>query len=850
MPSDQSVRIFTIVSKNYLHYAIVLMESLAAYLPEARLSVILCDRSEGLDTSVFPFEVIELESLAIPHLDRLLYHYTILELNTAIKPFVFSHLMERGDATKIIYFDPDIKIYSDLAPMVRLLDRHDILLTPHLTDFLDDDRHPSDLSILQSGTYNLGFLALRCCAASERMLSWWQGKLLRDCVVDIPRGLFTDQKWIDLVPGIVERVGIIRHSGWNVAYWNLKHRQVEQQDGEYCVNGEPLVFFHFSGYVVGNDSISKHQDRFRLSALPEVVRQLFTGYAEDVAAAGQSRFASLGYAFATLHDGTPLPDMGRALLRMGLDWSRPHPDLRTAEGAALIVRLLNRPVDSISPTITALADTLYQRRQDLQMAFPDYLGAHRVAFGAWFVQNAGKEEQVAPVFVAPMMEQHTNVATHDGAAAPETPPPASLASRFFQAIYRVAWKQRALARPLLQPETRTRIRNLLLQRAYAAPAAATGQSSPALPADGMNIIGYIRAESGVGESARCMIRTLEAADIPYSLTDFRTGNISRMGEQVDDDREQGVRYGVSLFHVNADQILLARDTLGSKYFGANTYRVGYWAWELPEFPEIWQNAFTHLDEIWVPSTFCQNAVAACSPLPVVCIPHAIDVERQVTADRARFGLSAENLIFFTMADMLSVPERKNPLGAVEAFARAFPAGNEPVTLVVKISNSEVRPDILAVLQDYCQRLPTILLLDGYLDRAELYTLIESSDVFVSLHRSEGFGLGIAEAMSRGKAVVATGWSGNMDFMTVGNSLVVDHRLIQLERDLGPYRQGSVWADPDPDQAAYQMQRLLAEPDLRRELGKRALADCRRQLAPAAVGKLARQRLNRIRKRLL
>src|SRR6185295_17596714 len=149
------------------------------------------------------------------------------------------------------------------------LEQAQIVLTPHLTGRLDDGRNPSELAILQSGSYNLGFIALNRSEETRRFVEWWQSKLLRDCVVDIPRGLFTDQKWIDLVPGMYGGVAVERDPGWNVAYWNLNHRTVTRAaDGSFHVDGRPLLFFHFSGFAPGAKLLSKHQDRFALEDLP------------------------------------------------------------------------------------------------------------------------------------------------------------------------------------------------------------------------------------------------------------------------------------------------------------------------------------------------------------------------------------------------------------------------------------------------------------------------------------------------------------------------------------------------------------------------------------------------------
>jgi glycosyltransferase involved in cell wall biosynthesis len=865
--------VFTIVSKNYLHYAINLMRSVRKHLPDARRVVALCDRSEGLDLTDLPFEVIELESLEIPNLDRLLYQYSILELNTAIKPFVFSHLFA-ASPSKVIYFDPDIQLFSSGEELLNQLDHHDVILTPHLTDFLEDDRHPSDLAILQSGTYNLGFLGLRRSDTATRLLKWWQNKLLRDCVVDIPRGLFTDQKWMDLIPGIFDRVHIERHPGWNVAYWNLPHREIIERDNEFLVNGHALFFFHFSGYNGGTGSISKHQDRYVMKDLPVATQKLFRIYGQNVDQCGRAQFAPLPYAFSTLYGGIPLPDIGRIVLRNQLTWREGLPDFRTAEGEAFIIDFLNQPEDRESPVITRLALACHRQRVDLQAAFPDVMRINRSAFLAWFNTGGRREHHLDDAFFPALANLPITVkagsfsanAAEYPAAAGQTLKP-TLGNRIYQTAFRVAWPVRSYVRPFLGAHGRQRVAQFLLRQAYEQPLAtlekpvksAPGTDNPvaspkssissSLDFLGINLIGYVRAESGIGESSRATIRCLTAVGIPFSIIDFRTGNVSRMGEHVESSQERGLSYGINLFHINADQLNLAVSTLGEDNF-AGGYSIGYWAWELEHFPEEWVGAFKRLDEVWVPSTFCQRAIAEKSPVPVLCVPHSVVHGQPSAPDRQRFGLRQDSVVFLTMADLLSISERKNPLGVVEAFARAFKNDDQAVELVVKLSNVDADPKAFKQMQQIADGFPNIHFIEGYLDRKDLSSLFDSADCFVSLHRSEGFGLGMAEAMVRGKVVIGTGWSGNTDFMNTSNSLLVSYRLIPLEKDFGPYRKGELWADPDMDDAARKMQMVATQADLRLLIGSRAQMDCQMNLSPAMIGNTILNRLNRISVRIL
>ena len=425
----------------------------------------------------------------------------------------------------------------------------------------------------------------------------------------------------------------------------------------------------------------------------------------------------------------------------------------------------------------------------------------------------------------------------------------------YRMAYRLAWNARDLLRPLTTPQMRSRVRSYLVKHAYPAqpvaaapPMAASTPAgpTPALPF-GVTVVGYVRAESGVGESARATLRALACTHLSHAVHDFRDGNVSRMGEDVDAALDTGARHAISLFHINADQIPHARASLGDHWFGV-PYRIGFWAWELERFPEAWQDAFDHIDEVWVPSTFCQRAVAERSPVPVLCIPHAVSVPERLQPDRVRFGLRADSVVFLAMADVMSSPERKNPFGAIDAFVRAFGAQPRGVELVVKVSNGERDPAAMQRLRDLAASCTGLHLIDGYLDRSALNSLIDSADAFVSLHRAEGFGLVNAEAMARGKVVIATAWSGNMDFMSASNSMPVDYRLRQIDADIGPYRRGERWAEPDLDDAAAKMCQVATDAGLRLRLGERARADCQATLSPPVVARLIEARLATVRAR--
>lgn len=904
---------FTIVSNNYRHFARTLVASVRRYSPEIDAFVAICDNPAPVRDPRDDYREIAIRELGLPKFDRFIFQYTILELNTAIKPWVIGALFERG-YERVIYFDPDIKLYGRIDPILARLDDANVVLTPHLTGRLDDGKHPSELAILQSGSYNLGFIALRRCDETKRFVEWWQGKLMRDCVVDIARGLFTDQKWIDLVPGMYSGIAIERDPGWNVAYWNLNHRRVEQTGVAFTANGRPLLFFHFSGFAPGGRLLSKHQDRFTMESLPAAVRALATEYADDLRLAGDEECRAAPYGFGRLRNGEAIPDLVRRCYREGFSWDEPHPDLWTPEGQSFVIDWLNRPspLHRRSPWLTRVAETFYRTRPDVQAAFPDVTGSHGPAYGWWFVENAGEQAGIGRTFTEPVRRaldagrsrrsasaaverSATTTGPHawpgvatavetsaamaldvaDAAEGVATRP--TISRRVYQVAYRAAWRVRHAIKPFTSQRVRHIVRHSLLRKAYfddryqipplvpspdasasrlleAADSGADsaaghwlfapgpGAGSPLDGAEGLNLIGYLTAESGVGESARSTLRILEAAGIPVTPIEFRVGNLSRMDETLPDVSATEHLHPINLFHINADQMFVARQHLGQSLL-AGRYNIGYWAWELPEFPDEWVPALGLLDEVWVPSAFCQQAIATKSPVPVLRVPHSVEAP-SVAADREAFGIDERDVAFFAMCDVLSVPERKNPFGVAETFRRAFP-GNEAVRLLLKITNLEHQPDLSGRLRRLIAGDPRIRLLEGYLPRSELWTLMASIDCFVSLHRSEGFGLGMAEAMACGCAVIATGWSGNVDFTRHDNALLVAHRLVELERDLGPYRRGQLWAEPDIDAAADCMRQIVSSADLRRQLGVRARETVARELSPMAIAPLVRARLKAI-----
>jgi hypothetical protein len=411
-----NVCIFTIASRNYMHSVRTLMEGVTRFSPDGTHRLLaLCDKRGNFDFSQDTFEIIDLDQIPLPDKQNFIFQYSLLEINTAIKPFVFELLFKRG-FEKVIYFDPDIAIYSSLEDMIHRLDDSNILLTPHLTAPIDDGRFPSERDILISGSKNLGFAAFRKTNQTCEFIKWWQSKLERDCVVDYKRGLFVDQKWMEFTTDFCDRVQIVRHPGWNVAYWNLSTRVIESkkpltdsnlEDSAFTSNGEPLVFFHFSGLNVEKNFFSRHQNRFTLTSLPPAVEALVKSYHSGLVRNGIIEIQKTPYHYANFPDGTPIPDLARKIFRENrVELVKQFPDPARKDSTAFI-RYINEPYlqnGRSSPFITRIAREAQRSHPylPLEEQFPDILGAQARSFTEWLIGPGREYYKLDEIFIDPI----------------------------------------------------------------------------------------------------------------------------------------------------------------------------------------------------------------------------------------------------------------------------------------------------------------------------------------------------------------------------------------------------------------------------------------------------------------
>ena len=894
-----STVIFTIISKNYLASARALMQSIRQFHADVVLVVLLVDEiDDGFEPRDESFQVLLASALDIPRWAHFSMKYDIMELNTAVKPYAIRCFFERYGAEKVIYFDPDIVVYQQLDHLLDLLDHYLCVLTPHITHSLTDDRSPSELDFLRVGTYNLGFFAIARRGQWLALLHWWEAKLYENCTREVERGLFVDQHWMDLVPSLFDLVYILRDPGYNVAYWNIVGRDLEFEDGIYFVNGKPLVFFHFSGFSVTTPGIvSKHQNRFTFANLSEIYRQIYLEYRETLLAAGYDQTHKLPYAYGHFADGSPIPDVLRICLRnhdsAGKTWQNPFEtdqpnhfrEWATAPGVIA-------PYKYLSP----FALTLYRVRADLQAAFPDLTGIDQLRYATWFAGQRTPEELFQPLYCEPIAEALAKDAETLGAEGivpqqqarsrlgstvkyyrafpyavkPYLPPeafekpsetftgPTNLYGMVRQMLYRTGALHRVRQAVGLRMVMSARYffsypamnMNLL-------PPPANGQGAMVISSDrtpvqkdlrpGVRIVGYLKAETGVGQIARNLLTSVRRVDFPATGYLLDVQGIYRQGDDTAEVTDEDPDYVIQVFNVNADQTLTTRQKLGELFYRGH-YNIGYWFWELAQFPAQWNDAFETYDEIWVGTDFVREAVQANTNKLVTCMPVAIDVPLPENASRRQFGLPEDSFLVLVTFDALSIVERKNPWGAIEAFRRAFTERERghSAHLVVKVNNLDLVPEGMRLRE--AVRDVNGILIENYLHRLEVNALINLCDTYLSMHRSEGFGLGMAEAMFLGKPTIATAYSGNVDFMKPDNSYLVPYQLVELGQPYPPYEAHNVWAEPDVDAAAAHLRAVFDAPDEARDKGNRAARYIREHYNHEVAGEQIARRLNDILRR--
>lgn len=361
--------------------------------------------------------------------------------------------------------------------------------------------------------------------------------------------------------------------------------------------------------------------------------------------------------------------------------------------------------------------------------------------------------------------------------------------------------------------------------------------------DGINMYGLFRNEIGLSQGAKLYARALEEGGIPHVLLnlDFMD-KLPQTDDTFVDRLTKENRYSINVVHINPMEWRYALGLFPQRQFDRH-YNIGVWLWELEKIPNEWMPVLDYVNEVWVPSEFIGSAMRKVTDKPVTVIPYGVTAPYDPEIKRADFGLADDDFLVLMMFDSNSYASRKNPGAAIDAFREAYGGNPEHVKLVIKINNP--KPEDVAFVEEHIGGTAGYMLITERMDKERLNSLIRLCDVFVSLHRAEGFGLVMAEAMKLGTPCVATDWSANTEFMTEESSCMVDYRLIPVN---GAYLSDDgtmVWAEPDVHQAAEYLKKLKEDKHYYQEKAEKGRETIDERLSIKQSAEAIKDRMNSI-----
>lgn len=798
------MNVCTVTVRRRLPYARVLAESFLASHPGGRFTTLVLDDPfdeqwpEGLEM-LSPSDI----GVSTRDLHNLAMLLNLEDLIMACVPPLLRFLTATTGECQT-YLADDVCIFGHLGEIDDLALRHGLVLVPRCLSALPaDGLTPDQAQLLNEGIYNPGLVTV--APQSTSFLEWWTDAMHNEARRNLPSAAVMEdsaQPKAIRFSRVLDMASRFRHAQLNqphslVSFWNVWDLEMNQLGGQWRVAGTPLSMFRFEGFLPEVPHLlataQGPRPRVLLSQRPELAA-LSRSYSERLIENGYEEASKIPAGFELLPGGLKVDRRMRFVYRKAyksyLDGQAPAPpdpfDRFDPEG---FVDWLNSPdEEGFAPAVPRYLLALYEERLDLKAAYPGLAHADAGRYLDWVVRYGAKEAQIPPELC-----------------------------RFDQTIRRTPADDLAEA---AAPGT--------LRRRELRPA-------------GLNVAGYFRAESGVGEMARLVLSGVEKSGVPYSTFAYQA-RFSRQNHAFE-PTGGNFAYGVNLICVNADELYpFVRDT-GPKILD-NRYNVGLWWWELEEFPEISGDTDACFDEVWVGTEHVAKAVRARTAKPVHLIPVPIR-KMDVAPDRKGLGLPEDFMFLFTF-DFLSAFARKNPLGVIEAFSRAFKPNEGPV-LVIKSINGTAEVAALEILRLAAAGRSDIRIIDGYLPPERKDALIASCDCYVSLHRAEGYGLGMAEAVALGKPVIATGYSGPLAFLNHQNSYLVGYETSSVPSGTGPYLEGAAWADPDIDEAAALMREVYLNRQESAARGRLAREQARTIHTPERTAEFIRRRLAEIRR---
>jgi glycosyltransferase involved in cell wall biosynthesis len=751
-----------------------------------------------------------------------------------------------------LHLPPSAWVLGDLEPVASALGEHSVMLVPRMTgDVPADGLEPSDAQMERMGRMAETVIAVDGTPGAAGFLSWWGGHL--EQALGSADGLEgggrpEDRPWLarllELAPARFA-TAVLEDPGCNLSAWNLHEHTLGQGETGVLVDGRwPLRFMDLAGFEPDRPHrLSAMATRARVSRSP-ALRELCARYAEELERAGWRAADHRRDVGRTMADGVLYDEALHSLHVRALALGAHLEDVFAPQGAAAFAAWLQGP----APRGAAHGLTRYayyrvaRERPDVLRAYPDLDGRDGAECVAW-CWAFGREEMGIPDRFMPPRPGETP-AGRRGATEEQSSEVFAEEQSLEAADRRAVWPQATTAQSV----------GLVPGRGASESEATTwtGHNGAGLPgvAEGsppaVRVTGYLSHTLGLGAAARGYAQALAAAGVPVSTASVPLHHLELPVELEDGYGRHGfedvalhhTRHELEIVAVNPDELPSFVERLGEEYFHGP--RIGVWGWETNSIPSRWRRAFGLVQEIWVYSHFMAGNIGAVAPVPVIALPPPVTPPSEEAAP-TRLGIPDDGFLFLFVFDYLSTIQRKNPVGLVEAFKRAFAPGEGP-RLMLKTINAPLRPLAEEEVLWAAHGRPDVYVVDRSLGEAQLNGVMAACDCYVSLHRSEGFGLTLAEAMAIGKPVIGTGYSGNLDFMTPENSYLVEYELGRVGPDCEIYPADGEWAQPSVEHAAQLMRYVYENPEEAAAVGARAREDVARELSPQATGAAMRRRL--------
>ena len=810
------MQVLTILTPETLPQARALARSLRRHEPDWSLDVLVVGR---LDSADYAKASEELRLLSVAEvldldLDRLIARHDREELSVLLLPQLLMAYQERVSGP-VLHLPTSAWVLDGLEPIESALRDQSVLLVPRMSaDVPEDGLEPAPPQMEWEGRIEKTMIGVDSSEVAKGFLVWWAA-----CVEETLGSLDTresgarpeDRPWLgrflELAPARFA-TALLDQPGSNLSMWNLHSHTLEATSGGVIVDGRwPARILNLPGFEPDRPyRLNPRATRVRVSRSP-ALRELCVRYAAELRESGWHDADHRREVGRALANGLIYDDALSALHVRARTVGERFPDLFGEQGTSAFLDWLAGP----APEGSAYGINRYlfyriaRERPDVLRAYPDLDGTDGAGYVAWCWAFGREELEIPQHFMPPRPED-----------LPLEPPAAE---------------------------------------GHLHPVEPTGSSEQGVPltperAGGglaVRVTGYLGHTLGLGSAARGYVQALAAADVPVSTVSVPLHHLelpvalaAEYGLHGFEDLVHEGRHGFEIVAVNADELPGFVERLGEDYFEGP--RIGIWGWETNSIPPRWQRAFALVDEIWVYSQFMAQNIGAVAPVPVRALAPPVQAPARAP-EPLRLGVR-EGFLFLFVFDYLSTVQRKNPVGLVEAFKLAFEPGEGP-QLLIKTINAPLRPLSDEEVLWAAHGRPDIHVVDRSLTREELGGLMAACDCYVSLHRAEGFGLTMAEAMAIGKPVIATGYSGNVDFMSAENSYLVDYTIGRVGPENEIYPPEGEWAEPSVEHAAQLMREVYEDPEGASRRGRRAAEDIARGLSPRATGAAMRRRLEEL-----